>query len=81
MKSRDFARILRLKHMEGSKIFDSSSSDAYMRAYALGICDAVNDLLKSIGYTPEDSIFENDFREQRAREISKIMEKFHRPAK
>lgn len=77
MKSKDFARILRLKYMEGSKVFDSSSADPYMRAYALGMCDAVNDLLKCIGYSPEDSLFESDFREKRAQEVSKIMNKLN----
>lgn len=75
MNKRDYARLLRLKHQEGERLLNNPKSDPYMRAYAFGLCDSANDLLISIGFSPEESKFEQEIREQRAAEISKIMKK------
>lgn len=73
MTGKDFARLLRLKHNEADRILVSDKSDAYMRAYAYGITDAVNDLLKQIGYEPAVTTFENEIIERRKREVSEIL--------
>lgn len=75
MNKKDFARVLRIKHREGDQILLSSKSDAYMRAYAYGICDSCNDILLSIGYDTCVTSFEQEIIDMRKKEIAHILEK------
>lgn len=73
MNKKEFARILRLKHIEGDHILLSDKSDAYMRAYAYGITDACNEILKQIGMEPSVTTFEQELIDRRKQEISDIL--------
>lgn len=73
MNKKDFAKLLRLKHTEADHILISDKSDAYMRAYAFGMSDACNDLMKQIGFEPYLTTFEQELVDRRKQEISEIL--------
>lgn len=73
MTKKDFIRLLRLKHQEGDHILSSDKSDAYMRAYAFGITDCCNDLLKQLNFEPCVTTFEQELIDRRKQEILEIM--------